>query len=455
MLTDDQEAAKAWLLPFLRGETQDQFAVLEGWAGCGKTWLVASLLEDLDVGPVAVAAPTHKAVQVLRGFLERFGVKVSRDEGMAFGRRRWAMATADRVDCKTLHSLLGLRLKERDDGTHETRPDGVATIRDYAVVVIDEASMVSADLARRVRAEVEGSDTRVLYVGDPAQLPPVNDGALSPVFGCGLKTRLRRIVRQAVGNPIIRASIVVRAAIADGRRVTMEHLVDALGDCRDEKTGDVRVSLQQGGQDAALASLLDALDWDKSLDARIVAYTNQRVLAYNRAAHEYLHGEDAPLYVPGERIVMQSQHDAAGGRRLMTSEEMAVVACDERVKGGREAWHIVAQTEDGENVDLWAPRDRDGLEREIGERFAEWRMAQAAGDKERAAKARDAGWAMRNGWADVRHVYAITAHKAQGSTFDVAVIDWCDMRRMRDANEFNRCLYVAMTRSRNFLVVVS
>ena len=156
MLTDDQEAAKAWLLPFLRGETQDRFAVLEGWAGCGKTWLVASLLEELDVGPVAVAAPTHKAVQILRGFLERFGVKVFRDEGMAFGRRRRAMATTDRVDCKTLHSLLGLRLTERDDGTHETRPDGVATIRDYAVVVIDEASMVGADLARRVRAEVEG-----------------------------------------------------------------------------------------------------------------------------------------------------------------------------------------------------------------------------------------------------------------------------------------------------------
>lgn len=454
MLTDDQEAARARLLPFLRGETPDWFAVLEGWAGCGKTWLVASLLEELDVGPVAVAAPTHKAVRVLKGFLERSGVKVARDEDMAFGRRRRAMARPEWVVCKTLHSLLGLRLKERDDGTHETRPDGMATIRDYAVVVIDEASMVGADLARRVRAEVEGRDTRVLYVGDPAQLPPVNDGALSPVFGCGLKARLRRIVRQAEGNPIIRASVAVRAAIEEGRRVTIERLVDALGNCRDEKTGDVRVSLQQGGQDAALASLLDALDWDKSLDARIVAYTNARVMAHNLAAHEYLHGEDAPLFVPGERIVMQSQHDAVG-RRLMTSEEMLVVACAERVKSGREAWYIVARTEDGEDVDLWAPKDRDGLEREINERFAEWRMAQAAGDKERAAKARDAGWAMRNGWADVRHTYAITAHKAQGSTFDVAVIDWGDMRRMRDAAEFNRCLYVAMTRSRNFLVVVS
>lgn len=454
MLTDDQERARARLLPFLLGETPDRFAVLEGWAGTGKSHLVASLLNDLDVGPVAVAAPTHKAVRVLKGFLERSGVRVARDEDMAFGRRRRAMARSEGVVCKTLHALLGLRLKERDNGWHETRAEGLATIRDYDVVVVDEASMVGADLARRVRAEVDGSDTRVLYVGDPAQLPPVNDGALSPVFGfLGLKSRLRRIVRQVEGNPIIRASVAVRAAIEEGRRITMDGLVDAFGDCRDDG-GDVRVALQQGGQDAALASLLDALDWDKSLDARIVAYTNARVLAHNQAAHEYLYGDDAPFFVAGERIVMQSQHDI-GERRLMTSEEMLVVACDGRVKGGREAWHIVARTEDGEDVDLLAPRDRDGLEREIGERFAEWRMAIDDGDKERAAKARDAGWAMRNGWADVRHTYAITAHKAQGSTFDVAVIDWCDMRRMRDAAEFNRCLYVAMTRSRNFLVVVS
>jgi len=66
----------------------------------------------------------------------------------------------------------------------------------------------------------------------------------------------------------------------------------------------------------------------------------------------------------------------------------------------------------------------------------------------------DQAWALRKAFAPLRHVYAITAHKSQGSTFDTAIVDYADLALMRSASQFNRSLYVAATRAREHLAVV-
>ena len=96
--------------------------------------------------------------------------------------------------------------------------------------------------------------------------------------------------------------------------------------------------------------------------------------------------------------------------------------------------------------------------------FREWqalkmRAEVASGDdqavlKEKAADASGKGWALRRAFLNLRHAYALSAHKSQGSSFDCALVDFSDLNKMPDAFEFNRALYVAVTRSREFLALV-
>ena len=55
-------------------------------------------------------------------------------------------------------------------------------------------------------------------------------------------------------------------------------------------------------------------------------------------------------------------------------------------------------------------------------------------------------WALKEAFHGVRHGYAITAHKSQGSTYDSAFVDFRDMLINRNVVEARRCLYVACTR---------
>ena len=54
----------------------------------------------------------------------------------------------------------------------------------------------------------------------------------------------------------------------------------------------------------------------------------------------------------------------------------------------------------------------------------------------------------------LRHTYAMTAHKSQGSTFGAAIVDFKDINRMGQEFEFNRALYTAITRASKYTVVV-
>ncbi|MDE4942882.1 AAA family ATPase, partial [Francisella tularensis] len=57
-----------------------------------------------------------------------------------------------------------------------------ANIRNYILIIIDEASMINTVLFELIDSEINRSlITKVLFLGDQAQLPPIGD-QLSPIF---------------------------------------------------------------------------------------------------------------------------------------------------------------------------------------------------------------------------------------------------------------------------------
>lgn len=173
------ESAAAWL----SSSGGRNFFTLGGLAGCGKTFIIPRIREaaglDDDEG-VLFGAYTGKAANVMR--------------------RRGVPAT-------TLHRMIYVPVEDGKGKVtfvkRETLPE---TVR---LIVVDEASMVS----REIHDDLASFGRPILYVGDFGQLPPPSRGD-GPPFNLmeesALDAKLTKIHRQAEGNPIITAAMMVR-----------------------------------------------------------------------------------------------------------------------------------------------------------------------------------------------------------------------------------------------------
>jgi exodeoxyribonuclease V len=153
-----------------------------GYAGVGKSVTANLAIEELKakcgVKNVRTAAYTGKAASVLR----KKGVD----------------------GAQTIHSLIYTAVEDEETGEVSFVLSDDSPAADADLIVLDEVSMVSRELAKDVRS----FGKKLLILGDPGQLPPVSgEGAFTSrepdVF-------LREIHRQAAGSPIIELATLAR-----------------------------------------------------------------------------------------------------------------------------------------------------------------------------------------------------------------------------------------------------
>ena len=162
-LTDEQNAVVTKIREWLDAG-QSQWMTLAGYAGTGKTVVVAALAQE---HVAVVLAPTGKAVNVL---------------------------AKKGVSAQTIHSWLYPQgPKETDDELEWPMPQPVVFAR---LCIVDESSMVDRTRFNDLTAQRQ----RFLFVGDHGQLEPVGDDS-GVMRDPALK--LETIHRQAAGSPII------------------------------------------------------------------------------------------------------------------------------------------------------------------------------------------------------------------------------------------------------------
>ena len=176
---DEQVEGLRKISVWLRGT--ETFFTLAGYAGSGKTTIIKKIL-DTYFRRVAVSAPTHKAKKVISNITNREGV--------------------------TLHSLLGLRpdldLDDFNPNDPQFSPIVPPKISDFDWVIIDEASMINSDLFELVKKTVKGMGTKVLFMGDPAQIPPIGEKESVVFFDESIEIHwLTKIERQTNNNPLL------------------------------------------------------------------------------------------------------------------------------------------------------------------------------------------------------------------------------------------------------------
>ncbi|MEI6327035.1 MAG: AAA family ATPase [Candidatus Roizmanbacteria bacterium] len=186
-LSPDQKHAHDTIMRWYSdSHRESQYMSLGGYAGTGKSTLVAHLrksLGELDAKlKVGFVSYTGKAARVLKNKL--------RDQD--------AIQPGDTVG--TIHSLIYTPLM--DDKENIIGWDKKETI-DRTLLIVDEGSMVD----ERIWTHLLSYRVPILVVGDHGQLPPIQ-GSFSLMSDPHI--RLDHIHRQAAENPIIELSIQAR-----------------------------------------------------------------------------------------------------------------------------------------------------------------------------------------------------------------------------------------------------
>lgn len=186
--------------------------VVAGFAGTGKTTLLKVIAESFPEHPVVVT-PTGKAA-----------LRVREVSG---------------IDAETIHRYL---YKHRPDGNTGDFVRTKKTVEDIrrspcGIVFLDEGSMVDQELWEDLFEACYTTQQNIVVFGDPFQLPPVAMGKeyfslMDPRFVATHRIEMREIMRQALENPIVRSSMLIRQGdvfegLLDIERVMPEDVVKA------------------------------------------------------------------------------------------------------------------------------------------------------------------------------------------------------------------------------------
>lgn len=453
-LTDDQKEALKYIQDFIEGPNREM--VLCGPAGTGKTSLVNVLLAELDKAKFfeyICTATTNKAVEV-----------ISRNTGREYDR--------------TIYSLEGLTVKDEDDkGARLVREPGAQSkLKDYDLIIVDEASMVPVQLIQEIEYDLlEHSRPKVLYIGDRCQLPPVSDRMAglseSMVFQLPLWFELTKVMRTALDNPILKLVTGMREDMTtDGDRFAYEDAVTENGD-------GVRFYENRNMFMDAMYGMFTSEEYKEDTDyCMAVAWTNNAVDAINRAVRkriypgmeaEFAEGEEVRVAiafrrpVPGKKDVFYPVYSMEERLKIMEVEETTdpkyelecykVTVCNFRALAKNRTTTIAYI-----------------LKKTSMEQYNILLTDTAAKCKEREKEPNHNGkghlYTKKEAWApynDLRrfylwvdYIYAMTTHKAQGTTVQNVFVVERDMNMNPDVVERNKLKYTAFTRAARQLHVL-
>lgn len=475
--------------------------VLAGAAGTGKTTLMRVLIDELGQRGIAsvLAAPTGKAAVRLAQvtgqpastihqtiFTNPVTAGICRkcetpSAELGVTERRIKRENLRTVECPECGQVYSAREAMRLPTTiiFQPKPPGVeATGR--MVVIIDEASMVSKTLDRKIR-ETLAPNYAVLYVGDKEQLPPVgkpgsDDAAWGPDWANAAGT-LTKVHRQAAGNPIIDLATRLRN---DENRVDPFAFNDV---DRNLPETERRVRVYGNMTNAQAARWLTAGRRAGS-DATLITWTNRTRVYLNKTVRSLLGLNRGQFPVSaGDKLIVLNNNKPAG---VMNGEIFNVSAVSApRSAGLREMGLVYVTFTERPDKRYLIPteylnaEDAEAAKKEFLDFYQEvtggyWEMRDHIrkhpdmSDVYEHALARYTNDQLWDEFHTVRpgallmvdFGEAITAHKSQGSQWDTVGVIWDDIcarrfnsRNYKEYEDARRWLYTAVTRAQRRLVI--
>ncbi len=460
------------VMDWFKGAKRGESFLLQGRGGTGKTTVINVLLRELGLSPgqVMFAAPTNKAKKVIE----------IANKGTDYGSS----------DYRTVAQILSIKPIRMRDGTQIFVTDEYATpIELPPVLVVDEVSMLKSDDYDNLMYRAAETGTKVIFMGDHAQMPPVKDPKAlikSKAFDDNkdTSTALTQLMRQGEDSPIISFTNRLITEVE-----TVEEALEAntppnkVKQALRTKTFDGNVYNQMDSEgngvvltnesfEDIIPSFID--DYKKNpRTTKYILFNNHHFPATLRLVQrlrEKLHGEKAveERFIKGEPLMLNSpltiDLDADSLEKLDSGEEFTVVSSEvvsKRIpyKVGKETY---TSQEELSVYEITATDNITGGTVVFNKPTGNKATVDAFVNSEKAfwvSKGQKADRAYR--LEDVlathlEHGYLINGHRSQGSTYDTVYMDLGNIMGQPYAggNDLIKSMYVAASRPRTRLVVM-
>lgn len=469
--TNDQKKAYESLIEFITSDFNDKDykRALCGPAGTGKTYLVKALITNcgLSFSRIGLAAPTHKACRVLSNSIGLSQIKVN-----------------------TIQSDLGLRLNFNVDNFDIKNPPfdpkGRVKISNYAVYIVDEASMIG-DLSKGrfkggLRTYLEKiciqKKCKIIYIGDDYQLPPVNE-KYSSAFSTIKIDYLREIVRQDDDNPVKNILNLLRYDIEHKQHNFLNYIYSTPYAYNVDYTkGFERLNFNQFKEKVGIYFNDERLTKDVDY-VKVIGYTNDCVVYWNKLIRNSIIVDSDKSIITKNDLILSyvTMVDEFNAIMLKNSEDYILkdIVNYTHPKYDLKGFMVRFISVFGGNITqpffILDHTDNYSLNRYV--QISREMIDQATNARSGKAKYWSDYYKFKESCLlltdikgldgkkifsrDLDYGFAVTSHKSQGSTFDTVFVDVRDIifdkygQPRTDIDLVNRLLYVACSRCKNKL----
>ncbi|MBP3290685.1 MAG: AAA family ATPase [Alistipes sp.] len=422
--------------------------VLNGYAGTGKTTLIAALvsvLNDMSI-PSVLLAPTGRAAKVLT----RYSGK----------------------QANTIHKRI---YRERTNANYESKFTLDINKERGAVFIVDEASMLSdhssegqifgsgsllEDLVTYVRS---GKECRLLLVGDNAQLPPVGadyspalDESVMQSYGDVIYTSMDDVVRQSAESGILFNATMLRCMLENGIYEVPQF---------DMQYPDFEAI---SGVDI-LEKLQDAYDKYGRDEVIVVTRSNKRankfnegIRRYNLSAEEAIESGDMLMVVKNNYHYTERIEDCP--MSFIANGDIARLKKIRRFEDfyGFHFADAVLSFADYGDIEIGCKilldtitSESPSLTREEGKRLFEEVEKDYLDIKSKIKRLKEIRENPHFNAIQVKFSYAVTCHKAQGGQWSAVFVDRCLFGDEPMSRDMLRWLYTAITRATDKVYLVN
>ncbi len=412
----EQQAALDGFFQFLFSEEKEMG--ISGPGGTGKTWLMGKMIDKIipeyhqscklmDLDPkydsVDMTATTNKAAEVLSLEAKR--------------------------PTSTVQSFLNLKVQEDyNTGQSKLTKTNNWVVYERKILFVDEGSMIDTPLYKLIHEGTQ--DCKIVYVGDHCQMAPVME-PISPIYREPMPVyHLTEPMRTNI--PELHAlNNQLRNQVITGTFQPIQ-IIPGIIDLYNDQQMEVAIKQQFSQQ---------------NLNARILAYTNKRVVEYNDHVRTIRNLPDG--FTLGEQLV---NNTAIPLKRYMLSVEEEVEIIN--IKPATEKLWI--DHFNGQDIEMEVMLCT--IQNRLGMTFTDVMIP-----KDRAYFAEVLKWlSNRKNWGryydlkkkvlDLRQRDGSTIYKAQGSSLDTVFIDAANISTCRNESQTARQLYVAASRARKHVV---
>lgn len=444
--TAGQETLLNKLAGFILGKNSDHIFILKGYAGTGKTTIVRSLVQSLPAlnGKTVLLAPTGRAAKVLSNYTGK----------QAF----------------TVHKKIYHRKPVHDGGFAFTLMQNLHT---NTIFIVDEASMISNSgglsagslLDDLVSYVFNGTNCKLIFIGDTAQLPPVGLD-ISPALDIEFMKasfyfqvdsfELTEVVRQTKDSGILTNATTIRNQVKKDGNTKPHFEVQGFKDI-------VRL-----GGDELEDALNDAYNRYDAEDTMIICRSNKRANIFNQQIRARIRWQENELSTGDYLMVVKNNYfwlpeeSKAGFIANGDIIKLTSVGRIQEMHGFRFAdvrmcmidypdepeleTRLLLDTIMSEAPALSQP-DNKRLYESVQEDYAD-----VADRRMRLKKVKEDPFFNA---LQVKFAYAITCHKAQGGQWPCVFVEQGYLTDEMVNTEYLRWLYTAVSRATEKLYLVN